>query len=170
MTAHRGDPFVRPVCEADEKAVLRVLSASELFSSDELPGLMDVIKGHFAVTGHANEEDGGVLVVEAAGGIAAVAYYAPERMTQGTWNLYMLVVDPEQRRHRFGTMLIDAVERTLLRRAHLLLVETIDLPAFLAARSLYLRSGFTLEARVRDFYKPGEDKLIFRKLVGRPPE
>jgi ribosomal protein S18 acetylase RimI-like enzyme len=51
-----------------------------------------------------------------------------------------------------------------------LLVETSGLPAFARARAFYRARGFDEEARIRDFYAAGEDKIVFWKaLVGAAP-
>ena len=58
------------------------------------------------------------------------------------------------------------VENTLaMRGERVLLVETSALPEFERTRAFYRRIGYTEEARIRDFYKAGEDKVIFRKAL-----
>jgi len=56
------------------------------------------------------------------------------------------------------------VEQALaLRGARLLLVET--LASFERTREFYRRCGFDEEARIRDFYEAGADKIIYRKVL-----
>jgi hypothetical protein len=49
--------------------------------------------------------------------------------------------------------------------AGILLVETAGLDSFDYVRSFYVGDGFENEARVRDFYDVGVDKIIFRKSL-----
>jgi RimJ/RimL family protein N-acetyltransferase len=44
-------------------------------------------------------------------------------------------------------------------------VETSGLPEFEATRRFYERNGYVREARIRDFYRKGEDKIVFWKRV-----
>lgn len=47
-----------------------------------------------------------------------------------------------------------------------LLVETSALPEFDRTRAFYTQCGYTEEARIRDFYQAGEDKVVFWKKLG----
>ena len=66
--------------------------------------------------------------------------------------------------HRHG---IAHVEDDLKARdQRLLLVETSGLESFDLTRRFYRKNGYDEEARIRDFYRAGEDKIIFRKALG----
>ncbi len=47
----------------------------------------------------------------------------------------------------------------------LLLVETSGLPRFEKTRAFYKKLGYNEEARIREFYQAGEDKIIFCKAI-----
>lgn len=49
--------------------------------------------------------------------------------------------------------------------ARLVLVETSGLPAFERTRTFYRKIGYEQEARIREFYAPREDKIVFRKVL-----
>lgn len=46
-----------------------------------------------------------------------------------------------------------------------LLVETSGLPAFALTRKFYVKCGYEKEAQVRDYYAPGDDMVLFRKVL-----
>lgn len=48
----------------------------------------------------------------------------------------------------------------------MLLIETSGLAGFEAQRGFYRRCGYKEEARIRDFYQAGDDKVVFRKVLG----
>lgn len=96
----------------------------------------------------------------------AIAYCAPERMTEGTWNLYLIAVDADHQGKGIGARLLGHVEAALRARGErVLLVETSGLDSFARTRQFYLNNGYEQEARIRDFYQAGEDKIIFRKTL-----
>ncbi len=100
------------------------------------------------------------------GGLAGVVYYAPERLTEGTWNLYFIGVHPDRRREGRASALLGYVEEALAARGErLLLVETSGLRTFERAWALYRKCGYDEEARIRDFSAPGSDKIVFRKAL-----
>jgi GNAT superfamily N-acetyltransferase len=99
-------------------------------------------------------------------GPIAVAYCVPERLTEGTWNLLLIAVHPDRHGQGVGSAVQAYVEQLLSERgARLLLVETSGLPAFQRTRNFYALLGYDEEARIREFYQAGEDKVIFRKAL-----
>ena len=47
-----------------------------------------------------------------------------------------------------------------------MLIETSSLPHYEPTCAFYRKHGYTLAARVADFYADGDDKLIFSKRLG----
>ena len=152
---------IRAITPADMPALKAVIAATALFPADLLDAMTAASLG-----GQAPDEIW--LTTEAAGPVA-VAYAAPERMTAGTWNLLLIAVHPAWQGQGLGAALTRHVEATLTARgARLLLVETSGDPAFDGTRSVYRALGYAEEARIRDFYQAGEDKIVFRKALARP--
>lgn len=85
-------------------------------------------------------------------------------MTEGTYNLLAIAVEPEAQGSGVGKVIVtDLIERLRKQGGRVLLVETSSLDEFAATRAFYERQNFSQEARIRDFYTDGEDKLIYWK-------
>lgn len=98
--------------------------------------------------------------------VHAVAYCAPERMTNGTWNLLLLAVMPEKQNAGIGRQLMSYVEETLRHHgARVLLVDTSGVDDFSATRHFYSAIGYEKEACIREYYDAGDDKITFRKAL-----
>lgn len=152
--------MIRPTTPADTAAILALAVESGLFPPDATDDVAGVLAGSLA--GERGPDH--VWVTDDDGGPVGVAYYAPEPMTDGTWNLYMLAVRPDRQRQGRGAALIRHVEQALTARgARLLLVETSGLAGFERTRAFYRTCGYEEEARIREFYKAGDDKVVFRK-------
>ena len=66
-----------------------------------------------------------------------------------------------------GSALVQQLEQHLNEcSARLLIVETTGLDDFKGARAFYDKAGFTQEARIRNFFAAGDDKLIYTKGIG----
>ena len=94
---------------------------------------------------------------------ALVGYvcFGPTPATDGTYDLYWLAVDPAAQGRGVGRALVQRVERELgLRGARLLVVETSSRADYSHTREFYARGGYAEAARVRDFYAPGDDRII----------
>ncbi|HEY9622980.1 MAG TPA: GNAT family N-acetyltransferase [Crinalium sp.] len=97
-------------------------------------------------------------------GVIGVAYCEPERMTDQTWNLQLIAIHPNHQGQGHGGKLLRYVEEAL--KAHggrMLLVET--LASFNLAQAFYRKYDYEEEARIRDFYAAGDDKIVFRKVL-----
>lgn len=94
------------------------------------------------------------------------ACYGQRPLTEGTYDLYWIGVDGAQRGRGIGKTLLGEVEdRLRALGARLLIAETEGKPAFTPTRRFYLSAGYTLEARIRDFYRPDEDLVMFTKRL-----
>ena len=147
--------LIRPVDRSDLPALAAIADATEIF-----PGhLLEAMASGY-LDGDATEER---WLTVGEGGPVAFAYYVREAVTDGTWNVLALAVHPTVQDRGHGTALMRHIERELAGGdAHLLLVETSGVPAFERTRAFYRGLGYEEEARVRDFYAPGDDKIIFR--------
>jgi ribosomal protein S18 acetylase RimI-like enzyme len=96
--------------------------------------------------------------------VQGYACYGPVPLTQGAYDLYWIVVDPASQEKGLGRQLLDYVERDVLTRGgRMILIETSSQESYGATIRFYERSGYDLVARIRNFYRIGDDKLIFQK-------
>jgi ribosomal protein S18 acetylase RimI-like enzyme len=147
---------VRSLEAADLPAAKTVIDSVALFPSAMLD---DMTSGYL---GGAHER----WLVADDGGIAGVLYAAPERMTEGTWNLLLLAVRRERQGKGVGRRLVEAFERWLAgSEQRVVIVETSGLPEFDATRRFYESAGYKRVADIPDFYRSGEDKIVYWKRL-----
>lgn len=152
-------PDIRKITTKDLPALKTVIDTSGLFPSELLKGMMN---DYF--TNPATEDIW--LTREINGTPAAIAYCAPERLTNGTYNLYLIAVHKEYQGKGIGAELMQHIERLLKNNGkRILLVETSGLPGFDLTRKFYDKCNYHREAIIRDFYNTGEDKIIFWKKL-----
>lgn len=96
----------------------------------------------------------------------AIAYCAPERLTDGTYNLYLIAVHKDYQAKGIGGQIMSYVESLLQSMSkRILIVETSGLSEFELTRKFYDKCGYNREAVIRDFYRDGEDKVVFWKKL-----
>lgn len=155
---------IRPAELADTDAILDVALASGLFPAEELDGLKHMLDETLQA-GPGNDH---YWIVDGVDAVRAAAYYAPEVMANGTWNLYFIAVCREAQGQGIGSALLRTVEMDLTKRgARLLIIETSGLLQFDKTRQFYAKHGYDNEARIRDFYDTGDDKIVFRKAFSK---
>lgn len=155
--------MIRPTTPDDTPALLDLAVSTGLFQPDQLDFLRELLADYFGGTTQGNnfwitDDDNGLLV--------GIAYCEPERLTNGTWNLQMIAIRPHLQGQGRGAALLRHVEQTLTTRGErVLLVDTSGVPSFEGVRAFYRKCGYDEEARIRDFYEAGDDKIVFRKAL-----
>src|SRR5262249_40365964 len=87
-------------------------------------------------------------------------------MTQGTFDLYWICVDPEAKGKGLGRGLVRTMEEELGKEGgRLVRVETAGSPEYASTRAFYDRIGYEVVARIRDFYWPGNDLFIYGRYL-----
>lgn len=149
---------IRKVLYDDLPALKAVIDTSGLFPSEFLD---DMIASYFD---EDNTTEFWFTYVEKEP--VAVVYFAPERLTSGTYNLYLIAVHADYQGKAIGKSLMAFIEQFLKERGErILLVETSGLPSFERTRAFYFNNGYIQEARIREFYAAGEDKIVFWKAL-----
>ena len=150
--------MIRPTKESDFDDLIAIATASGLFEPDQVEMLAGMLR--------SPSENDVWFTDEAESVPVGVAHLAPEKMTNGTWNLLFIAVHPDHQRQGRGKSILKHVQQWLRSNGErILLVETAGLDSFDYVRSFYVGDGFENEARVRDFYDVGVDKIIFRKSL-----
>ena len=87
-------------------------------------------------------------------------------MTDRTFNLYAIGVQKDLQRKGIGQQMMHFIEDDLRSNGNrVLIVETSSLPEFDSTRAFYLKLSYTKEATIRDFWKEGDDKIVFWKKL-----
>ncbi len=155
--------MIRLTTQDDTPALIAVAAASGLFEPSQTEELAEMLNQYFSGENQSPE----FWLTDDDNEPVGMAYAAPERMTEGTWNLYLLAVHPNYQKQGRGKALMNHVEQMLIERGQrVLLVETSGTEDFDYVRAFYRKSGYQEEARIREFYADGVDKIIFRKALG----
>lgn len=155
---------LRPLRSGDRERVRGLVAAAGNFTATEVETAVEL-----ADEALAKGDASGyffLLLEEGAGERAVRGYacYGPVPLTVGTYDLYWIVVDPAAQGQGYGRRLLEAVEgRIRGLGGRKLLIETSSQESYAGTIRFYERSGYELAARIRDFYKVGDDKLVFSK-------
>ena len=151
-------PRIEETRAGDIPALQEVLDQTELFPSEMLP---DMLLPFLSGGGAAHW-----LSCHQGGAAVGFCYLAPEALTDGTWNMVALAVRPDVQGQRLGSALVAEAEAQLRAQGQrVLIVDTSGTEDFALARKFYAQNGYDEEARIRDFWAAGDDKVIFRKAL-----
>jgi D-alanine-D-alanine ligase len=145
----------------DIKAILKFLDDTKFFRQEEMLIAEEVI------TDAALKGPGGhykSYVLEQQGTAVGWVCWGPTPCTVGSFDIYWLGVAPACQGQGLGRKLMDfAEEQIRTGGGRLYIVETSGRESYLPTRAFYERIGYTIAAVVKDFYAPGDDKIIYTK-------
>ena len=157
---------IRVPSARDLERIKQIAVDADMFGTDEV-GFFDHMLGGFLDGSLA--EHRWLVVEDDQGQVVAAANYAPEPFADRMWNLYFIAVAPEEQGRGLGGTLIEHVERDLRGRgddvARVLIVETSSTAQYARTRAFYRNHQYDEEARIRQFYGPTDDKVVFWKLL-----
>lgn len=150
---------IRKVINSDLASLKEVLDSIELFPSEMLD---DMIADYFS-----NPESGEIWFTAIENGQAiSIGYCAPEKLTEGTFNLYAIGVRNDHQGKGIGGQMMTYIENQLIEGGHrILIVETSGKEEFQLTRKFYEDLTYTKEAVIRDFWEEGDDKVIYWKKL-----
>jgi len=155
----------RPFAAADVPALVDLVEVSGVFRPDEVEVAREVLE-----TCAAKGEASGYFcrVASEDGQPEGFACWGPTPCTEGTYDLYWLVVRPQAQGQGAASRLLAEAEADVARRGgRQLIAETSSTDLYAPARSFYEARGFRAAARVPDFYRVGDAKVIYVKPL--PP-
>lgn len=91
-------------------------------------------------------------------------------MTERTWDLYWVVVDPDARGRGLGRALMGAFEDHVAQTGGgLIRVETSSREGYGKTARFYDQAGYPRSSVIADFYKPGDDLITFIRRIEPAP-
>ena len=150
---------IRPTKSEDISALQVVVERTGLFPRDMLPELLAGF-----LSGDDSEDHW--LTCEQNGEPIGFCYAVPEQLADGTWNMLAIAVLPEKQGLGAGKAIVRQLESDLRSNGQrILIADTSGTDGFADTRAFYRKSGYSEEARIRDFWAPGDDKITFWKAL-----
>ena len=147
----------------DKPAVVRILQDTPEFKPMEIAVAVEVIESYLR-----DPAGSGYRIIVADNNSQTVGYlaYGPAPLTEGTWDLYWAAISRGARGRGIGSALMSNAEGDIKReKGRLAVIETSSKPEYENTRRFHRKMGYDMACTVRDFYAPGDDKLIYLKRL-----
>ena len=153
---------LRSSLPADQASLEHLAVASGLFQQSEIGEFSGMMSAYFA-----GETQGDFWISCVQDGVVTGAgYCGPEGFADRVHNLYFIAVEPALQGMGQGSAILAEVEQKLRSEgARMLIIETSGQGSFELTRRFYRKHGYDEEARIREYYGPGDDKVVFRKAL-----
>lgn len=149
--------------EEDKAAIVEILQVTSEFTSTEVKVALELIDLYLK---YGTGSDYYVLVAETDNTPAGYICFGPTPLTEGTWDIYWMAVNPQKQRQGIGRRLLNDAETSISDAGgRLILIETSSKPDYERTRYFYQSCGYEIIARIPDFYTPGDNKIVFQKRL-----
>lgn len=103
---------------------------------------------------------------EQGGELVGYCAFGPVPMTAASYDLYWIATAPQAEGRGIGRRLLELAEQDVARRGGgQMYIETSSRAAYARTRRFYRAAGYRQAARLRDFYAPGDAKIVYEKVI-----
>lgn len=162
--AGTGELSWREAVTAEDAArIRRLVAGTGMFSAAEVDIAVELVEERVA-RGRASGYE--FVIAEEAGRLAGYACYGPTPATQGTIDLYWIVVGADRQSRGLGRQILSRTEAAARQiGGQRLYAETSGTGKYAPTRAFYRRTGFRKAAELPEFYGPGDSKIILVKDI-----
>lgn len=159
--------MIRSLQRSDKAPVLDLIRETGFFTPAEIAVAEELIDIYLD---RPDQRDYHVVVVEDGDGRpAGYMTWGPTPLAEDAYDLYWMAVSPRVQGRGRGRELVTWLEAEVRRRkGRLIIIETSSQPKYHPTRQFYLGLGYREAARVADFYRAGDDRIIYTKDLRKP--
>jgi GNAT superfamily N-acetyltransferase len=147
----------------DINRVMEIVESTKFFYDHEVEIAVELVTERLS----QGESTGYYFVFAEVDGIT-VAYscFGPITMSKTSFDLYWIVTHNDYRGKGIGKKLLEETCKEAKNMGcSIIIAETSGLPHYSPTRAFYDNNKFLLEARLKDFYAMGDDKLLYTKRL-----
>lgn len=151
---------IRPT---DSDAIAEIVRGSGFFSAAEETMARELAEERLEQGGRSSYR---FLFAEEGGRVIGYTCYGPIPATAGSYDLYWIAVTQSLRGHGIGKQLLQRTGQIIRRLGgRQVYAETSSRPQYAPTRHFYEKCGYLPEAVLKDFYAPGDSKIIYSKTI-----
>jgi ribosomal protein S18 acetylase RimI-like enzyme len=157
---------IRTLLPSDREPIRRILVSTNVFSDEEVLVALELID---AVLHDPHQQDYEIFTaVNERQDVLGYYCLGPTPLTEGTFDLYWIAVATAMHGRGIGRQLNAHAEgRVRARGGRLLVANTSSQPKYENTRKFYANQGYLESARIKEYYKPGDDLVIYGKYVSQ---
>lgn len=157
---------IRSLQPEDRAAIIDIVKATGNFNSSEI-AIADELVGICLDKPEQVDYFTFVATDDESGRVAGFLIVGPTPATSGTFDMYWIASHPDFYGRGVSQSLDKkAVDFVRERGGYLLIAETSSLPAYERTRAFYAKQGYDVLSRIADYYKPGDDLVVYGKRIG----
>jgi ribosomal protein S18 acetylase RimI-like enzyme len=155
---------IRPIDSKDRDMLTQILKSVGNFNEEEIKVAIELIDD--AISEYSSGDYIACVLEDEKGEVQGYGCYGLTPLTESTYDLYWMAVNPAMQGNGYGRSIIRFIEQDVRERGgRLLVLETSSQENYARTRLIYEKNGYELVSRIRDFYKKDDHKLIYVKYL-----
>jgi len=158
-----NEQTIRALRSSDVESLHTLLVETDVFTPEEIDIALELIQ---AVLDKADQKDYVIRVCEEGGEVEGYYCVGPTPVTASTFDLYWIAVKPSSQGKGIGKKLMAHAEELIQSLGgRLVVAETSSTQRYDKTRQFYLNTGYTELARIREYYRAGDDLVVYGKYL-----
>ena len=155
--------FIRALKPEDKEPIHQLLIETGVFSKQEIEIAVELID---IALSKPQQRDYIIFSYVEEGEVLGYYCVGPTPATQSTFDLYWIAVKSSVQARGIGGELNMHAENLVRRKqGKLVIAETSSRPRYEKTRTFYLKHGYSELSRIRDYYKIGDDLVVYGKYL-----
>lgn len=155
--------MIRKLIPDDKEQIRSILTETNHFNDDEIKVAIELIDVYL---NDEKQQDYIIYTYENEKRAAGYICYGKRPLTDWTYDLYWIAVDPNIHGKGLGSKLVKHMEEDLRSAGgKLILIETSGKAEYENERKFYTKNGYEVQTIIKDFYRSGDDLYVYRKYL-----
>ncbi len=160
--------FRQVICKEDIVSIHDILTSTGFFYREEIEIGVDLALDRLK---YGTESGYSFLFADVSGRVAGYTCFGEIPCTFGSFDLYWIAVHPDFQRKGIGEFLLYETEEIASKMGcRRIYIETSARDLYVPTQKFYKRCGYKKEAFLKDYYTPGDGKIVYVKALQISPE
>lgn len=153
--------MIRNARQADTGKIYNILKKITAFTGEEVNVAMELVN---IATSNYDQTDYYLFVYEDNDKVWGYYCIGRRPLTDAVYDLYWIVADPDSDKKGIGKILLEHAEKFVQKHnGRWLIVETSSKESYSKARNFYMRNNYSIIAEINNFYRVGDNLVVFGK-------
>lgn len=144
-------------------SIRKLLEETEMFYAHEVDVAIELVQDRLDREQHSEYS---FIIAEQDSQVLGYTCYGEIPCTEGSYDLFWVAVSMHSQGKGIGGKLLVETEKVISSlEGRKVYIETSNREVYLPTRGFYLKHGYEQEAILKDFYKVGDDKVVYVKTL-----
>lgn len=156
--------MIRPLIKEDRDKIEQILIKTNNFNEDEISVAIELIDVYL---NNKDQKDYEIFTdADESNNVNGYICIGPRPLTEGTYDLYWIAVNPEIQSKGVGSGLVKYIEEHIKNlNGRLILIDTSGKDSYEKERKFYEKNNYQKLVEIKDFYRVNDSLVVYGKYI-----